>query len=65
MNKIKNILGKSFKVVAFLIFTLIWSLFVYAIEGEWLYFIPIIISDILFFETISWQFWKKKETKKN
>jgi signal peptidase I len=64
MNKIKNILGKSFKVVAFLIFTLIWSLFVYAIEGEWLYFIPIIISDILFFETISWQFWKKKKAKK-
>ena len=64
MNKIKNILGKSFKVVAFLIFTLIWSLFVYAIEGEWLYFIPIIISDILFFETISWQFWKKKKPKR-
>ena len=64
MKKIQNILGKSFKVVAFLIFTLIWSLFVYVINGEWLYFIPIIISDILFFETISWQFWKKKKEKK-
>ena len=64
MKKIQNILGKSFKVVAFLIFTLIWSLFVYVIDGEWLYFIPIIISDVLFFETISWQFWKKKKDKK-
>ena len=65
MNKIKETLGKSFKVVAFIFSTIIWSLFVYLIDGEWLYFVPLIVGDILFWETISWQFWKKrKKTKK-
>ena len=64
MNKLKQLLGKSFKVVMFIVFTIIWSIFVYLIEGEWLYFFPLIIGDILFWETISWQFWKKKEKKK-
>ena len=36
----------------------------FLINGEWLYFVPIILADVLFFETISWQFWKKKEKKK-
>ena len=60
MNKISS---KFLKIILFLIFTLIWSIFVYLIKGEWLYFIPLVVSDILFFETISWQFWKKKKKK--
>lgn len=63
MEKIKNTLGKFFKIVMFIIFTIIWSLFVYLIEGEWLYFIPLLVADVIFFETISWQFWKKKQQK--
>ena len=64
MNKLKQVLGKSFKVVMFIIFTILWSIFVYLIDGEWLYFFPLIVGDVLFWETISWQFWKKKEKKK-
>ena len=63
MKKLKEVLGKSFKVVIFIVATIIWSLFVYSIDGEWLYFAPLIAGDILFWETISWQFWKKKEKK--
>jgi signal peptidase I len=63
MKKIKEILGTSFKVVLFIIATIIWSIFVYSIGGEWLYFAPLIVGDILFWETISWQFWKKKKKK--
>ena len=61
MKKLQDILGTSFKVVVFIIGTIIWSVFVYTIDGEWLYFMPLIAGDILFWETISWQFWKKKE----
>ena len=61
MEKIKNKLGKFFKVVVFIIFTIVWSLFVYVVEGEWLYFAPLFVADVLFWETISWQFWKKKK----
>ena len=64
MKKLKKILGKSFKVVIFVLATIIWSIFVYSINGEWLYFIPLIVGDILFWETIPWQFWKKKKRKK-
>ena len=64
MKKLKELLGTSFKAVAFIFFTILWSLFVYLIEGEWLYFVPLIIGDILFWETISWQFWKKKKKEK-
>ena len=53
MKKMKKILGKSFKIVLFIIATILWSLFVYSIGGEWLYFIPLIVGDILFWETIS------------
>ena len=60
----KKIFKVYFKFIAFLVFTVVWSLFVYIINGEWLYFIPLIVADILFFETISWQFWKKKKKKK-
>jgi signal peptidase I len=64
MKKLKELLGKSFKVVMFILFTILWSFFVYLIDGEWLYFFPLIVGDILFWETINWQFWKKKEKKK-
>lgn len=64
MRRIKKLLGTSFKIVAFIIATILWSIFVYLIEGEWLYFIPLIAGDILFWETISWQFWKKKKKRK-
>ncbi len=64
MNKLKELLGKSYKVVMFMAFTILWSLFVYLIGGEWLYFLPLIIGDVIFWETINWQFWKKKEKKK-
>ena len=63
MKKLKEILGTSFKVVMFIIATILWSLFVYTIDGEWLYFMPLIAGDVLFWETISWQFWKKKKKK--
>ena len=54
---------KGIKIVLFLVFTIVWSTIVYLLNGEWLYFIPLVVADILFFETISWQFWKKKEKK--
>lgn len=63
MYKLKKLLGKSFKLVMFIIFTMLWTLFVYIIEGEWLYFIPLIVADVLFWETINWRFWRKREKK--
>jgi signal peptidase I len=63
MKKRKGFLGLSFKVTIFIIGTIFWSLLVYIIDGEWLYFIPLIAGDILFWETISWRFWKKNEKK--
>ena len=54
---------KGMKIVLFLAFTIVWSILVYLLNGEWLYFIPLVVADVLFFETISWQFWKKKEKK--
>ena len=63
MKKLRELLGTSFKVVMFIIATILWSIFVYTIDGEWLYFAPLIAGDVLFWETISWQFWKKKEKK--
>ena len=63
MKKLKEILGKFFTIIAFIIFTIAWSLFVYVLEGEWLYFIPLIVGDILFWETLNYKFWKKREKK--
>ena len=54
---------KGLKIVLFLVFTIVWSIIVYLLNGEWLHFIPLVVADVLFFETISWQFWKKKEKK--
>jgi len=64
MKKLKEILGTSFKIVAFLIFTIAWSVFVYVLEGEWLYFVPLIVGDVLFWETLNYKFWKKREKRK-
>ena len=61
MKQLKELLGKSFKLVMFLVFTIFWALFVYLIDGEWLYFIPLFVADILFWETINWHFWKKRK----
>ena len=63
MKKIKEVLGKFFTIVAFIIFTIAWSIFVYVLEGEWLYFIPLIVGDVLFWETLNYKFWKKREKK--
>ena len=63
MKKLKEILGKFFTIIAFIIFTIAWSLFVYVLEGEWLYFIPLIVGDVLFWETLNYKFWKKREKK--
>ena len=63
MKKIKETLGKFFTIVAFLIFTIAWSVFVYLLEGEWLYFIPLFVGDFLFWETLNYKFWKKREKK--
>ncbi len=63
MEKIRNLSAKFFKVIMFIIFTIAWTIFVYLIDGEWLYFTPLLIADVLFWETISWQFWKKKKKK--
>ena len=39
---------ENHKLTLFIVFTIIWSLFVYLIKGEWLYFVPIILADVLF-----------------
>lgn len=63
MKKIKDLLGKSFKLVMFIIFTIFWAIFVYYIEGEWLYFVPLLVADVLFWETVNWCFWRKRDKK--
>tara|TARA_Y100001954_G_scaffold106688_1_gene115851 strand:- start:4203 stop:5519 length:1317 start_codon:yes stop_codon:yes gene_type:complete len=47
----------------FWIFTVAWVLIVYLIDGEWLYFIPFIVGDIIFWKTINYTFWKKRKKK--
>jgi len=63
MKKLKEVLGKFFTIVAFIIFTIAWSLFIYVLEGEWLYFIPLFVGDFLFWETLNYKFWKKRDKK--
>ena len=64
MENIKLLFKSKLKIIIFILGTILWSFFVYLIGGEWLYFVPLIIADILFWETINWQFWKKKKKKK-
>ena len=63
MKKLKETLGKFFTIVAFIAFTIAWTLFVYVLEGEWLYFIPLFVADYLFWGTLNYKFWKKREKK--
>ncbi len=63
MKKLKEILGKFFTIVAFIAFTIAWTLLIYVLEGEWLYFIPLFVADYLFWETLNYKFWKKRVKK--
>ncbi|MEE2700089.1 MAG: signal peptidase I [Bacteroidota bacterium] len=64
MKKWKEKLGKFYKLVFFIVFTIIWILFVYSIGGEWLYFIPLFVGDHLFWHTFNYTFWKKRPRRK-
>jgi len=64
MQKLKDKLGRFFRLVMFIIFTIVWSFFVYVIDGEWLYFIPLFVADALFWKTFNYTFWKKRVKKK-
>ena len=64
MKKLKDKLGRFFRLLMFIIFTIVWSVFVYTIDGEWLYFIPLFIADALFWKTFNYTFWKKRVKKK-
>ena len=64
MKKWKERLGKFYKLVFFIVFTVCWTLFVYAIGGEWLYFIPLFVGDHLFWHTFNYAFWKKRAKRK-
>jgi len=61
MKKIKNKLGRFYKLAFFIFFTIIWTFFIYVIGGEWLYFIPIFVGDHLFWHTFNYTFWKKRK----
>ena len=64
MQKLKDKLGRFFRLVMFIIFTIVWSFFVYVIDGEWLYFIPLFVADALFWKTFNYTFWKKRVKQK-
>ena len=64
MHRILNYFKNQSKSTLFILGTILWSFIVYLLGGEWLYFAPLIVGDILFWNTIPWQFWKKKQTKK-
>ena len=64
MKKLKERLGRFYKLVFFIVFTISWTLFVYVIGGEWLYFIPLFVGDHLFWHTFNYTFWKKRVKKK-
>ena len=55
MQKLKDKLGRFFRLVMFIIFTIVWSFFVYVIDGEWLYFIPLFVADALFWKTFNFE----------
>ena len=45
-------------------FSIIWVITIFLIGGEWLYFIPFIVGDIIFWKTINYRFWKKRKVNK-
>ena len=55
---------KGMKKVLFLIFTIIWSIIVYVLNGEWLHFIPLLVADILFLKQLVGSFGKRKKKEK-
>ena len=64
-EKLEKLFGKSLKLTLFIFFTIIWSLFVFLINGEWLYFVPIILADVLFFlKLLVGNFGKRKKKEK-
>jgi signal peptidase I len=64
MQELREKLGKFFRLVMFIIFTIVWSFFVYLLDGEWLYFVPLFIADALFWKTFNYTFWKKRVKQK-
>ena len=64
MKKLKSLLGKFFRIVVFFVFAIVWSLFVYLIDGEWLYFVSLFVADAMFWKTFNYTFWKKRPKKK-
>ena len=46
-------------------FSIIWTISVYIIGWQWLYFIPFIIGDIIFWKTLNYTFWKKRKKNKD
>ena len=64
-KKLEKLFGKSLKLTLFIFFTIIWSLFVYLINGEWLYFVPIILADMLFLKLLVGNFGKRKKKRKS
>ena len=63
LKDIKNINNwdKSKKRKFFWTFTILWTLFVWLIDGEWLYFIPFVVGDVIFWKTFNFTFWKKRK----
>ena len=48
----------------FFVFAIIWSVFVYLINGEWLHFVSLFVADAIFWKTFNYTFWKKRPKKK-
>jgi len=65
LKKIHKIKQWNFKkqLTYFFSFLILWTLFVYLIGGEWLYFFPLFVADYLFWETFNYTFWKKRVKK--
>ena len=64
MQKVLSYFKNQSRSTLFILGTILWSFIVYLLGGEWLYFAPLIIGDVLFWNTIPWQFWRKKQAKK-
>ena len=60
-KRMRNIFGGFLKVILFTVFSVLWCVFVYFIEGQWLYFIPLLVGDVLLWKTFNYTFWKKSE----
>ena len=63
MKKLKELLEPHLK-LSFFFFHHFMALFVYLIEGEWLYFVPLIIGDICLKQSVGNSGKKRKKKKK-